>query len=174
MGINPSGHNEAGTETVQLRDVTTTINGVEWSGRVAIEEVLLDLLRTRIRLTGTKRSCESAVCGACTVLVDGQPISSCAFLAFEIDGRSVVTIEGVGSDAGLDPLQEAFVRNLGAQCGYCTPGQIMSAKGLLLRSPTPTDEEIREWMSGNICRCGCYSAIATSIREASDASTERG
>jgi aerobic-type carbon monoxide dehydrogenase small subunit (CoxS/CutS family) len=146
--------------------LSLTINGKHWSGEVAIEETLLELLRNRLRLTGTKRSCESEVCGACTVLVDNRPVSSCNYLAFEAHERSILTIEGVADGDRLDPLQQAFIRNIGAQCGYCTPGQIMAAKALLLSNPNPTREQIAEWLSGNICRCGAYGAIAQSIFEA--------
>ena len=111
--------------------LSLTVNGKSWSGDIPIEETLLELLRNRLRLTGTKRSCESEVCGACTVLVDGRPVSSCNYLAFEAHEKSVLTIEGVARGDELDPLQEAFIRNIGAQCGYCTPGQIMAAKALL-------------------------------------------
>ena len=142
------------------------VNDVSWSGNVPVEETLLEFLRVRLRLTGTKRSCESEVCGACTVLVDGRSISSCSYLAFEADGKTVLTIEGVATGDILDPLQEAFVRNIGAQCGYCTPGQIMAAKSLLMENPDPSREQIAEWLSGNICRCGAYGAIAQSILEA--------
>src|SRR6185295_8658093 len=145
-----------------------TVNGQCWSGDVPIEETLLELLRNRLRLTGTKRSCESEVCGACTVLVDGKPISSCSYLAFEANGKSVTTIEGLASGGELDPLQEAFIRNMGAQCGFCTSGQIMSAKALLSDNPSPTYEQISAWLNGNICRCGCYPAIAKSILEAAE------
>ena len=143
-----------------------TVNGQPWSGDVAIEETLLELLRNRLRLTGTKRSCESEVCGACTVLVDKVPVSSCSYLAFEAHQKAVLTIEGVAQNDKLDPLQEAFIRNIGAQCGYCTPGQIMAAKALLIENPRPTREQIAEWLGGNICRCGAYGAIAQSILEA--------
>jgi len=143
-----------------------TVNGKAWSGEVGIEETLLELLRNRLRLTGTKRSCESEVCGACTVLVDNRPVSSCNYLAFEAHEKSILTIEGVAQNDTLDPLQEAFIRNIGAQCGYCTPGQIMAAKALLIENPHPTREQIAEWLSGNICRCGAYGAIAQSILEA--------
>jgi aerobic-type carbon monoxide dehydrogenase small subunit (CoxS/CutS family) len=146
--------------------VSLTVNGESWSGQVPIEETLLELLRNRMHLTGTKRSCESEVCGACTVLVDNRPVSSCNYLAFEADKKSVLTIEGVALGDELDPLQEAFIRNIGAQCGYCTPGQIMAAKALLIENPHPTREQIAEWLSGNICRCGAYGAIAQSILEA--------
>ena len=143
-----------------------TVNGESWSGEVPVEETLLELLRVRLRLTGTKRSCESEVCGACTVLVDHQVVSSCNYLAWEAHGKSVLTIEGVANGDELDPLQEAFVRNIGAQCGYCTPGQIMAAKALLFENPSPTRRQIAEWLTGNICRCGAYGAIARSILEA--------
>lgn len=147
-------------------NVSLTVNGAPWSGEVPIEETLLEFLRNRLHLTGTKRSCESEVCGACTVLVDNLPMSSCNYLAFEAHKKSVITIEGVALGDELDPLQEAFIRNIGAQCGYCTPGQIMAAKALLIENPHPTREQIAEWLSGNICRCGAYGAIAQSILEA--------
>jgi carbon-monoxide dehydrogenase small subunit len=153
--------------------LSVTINEKPWSGDVPAEETLLEFLRMRLRLTGTKRSCESEVCGACTVLVDNRPVSSCNYFAFEAHGRSVLTIEGLANGEQLDPLQEAFIRNIGAQCGYCTPGQIMAAKGLLSENPAPTREEIAEWLSGNICRCGAYGAIAKSILEAAQEYQQR-
>jgi aerobic-type carbon monoxide dehydrogenase small subunit (CoxS/CutS family) len=149
-------------------NLSLSVNGKSWSGSVPIEETLLELLRNRLRLTGTKRSCESEVCGACTVLVDGRPVSSCSYLAFGAHEKSVLTIEGVARDDELDPLQEAFIRNIGAQCGYCTPGQIMAAKALLTENSHPTREQVAEWLSGNICRCGAYGAIAQSILEAAE------
>ena len=109
----------------QLLDVTVDVNGKMWSGGVPAHETLLEFIRLRLGLTGTKRSCESQVCGACTVLVDSQPISACNYLAFEAHGKQVLTIEGLAQGEVLDPLQEAFLRNIGAQCGFCTPGQIM-------------------------------------------------
>jgi aerobic-type carbon monoxide dehydrogenase small subunit (CoxS/CutS family) len=148
--------------------ISLVINGQPWSGDVPVEATLLEFIRSRLRLTGTKRSCESEVCGACTVLVNNQPVSSCSYLAFEADGTDILTIEGVAKDGELDPLQEAFIRNIGAQCGYCTPGQIIAAKGLLTHNPKPTREEIADWLSGNICRCGAYGAIAKSILEAAE------
>ena len=157
--------NELGTsQTVAL---SLTVNGAQWSGEVAVEETLIEFLRHRLGLTGTKRSCEAQVCGACTVLVEQRPISSCSYLAFEADGKSVLTIEGLAAGEQLDPLQAAFIRNIGAQCGYCTPVQIMAAKALLLENPAPTREEIAHWLHGNICRCGCYPGIAAAILEAS-------
>lgn len=154
-------------KTLQTAVLSLTVNGKPWSGSVPVEETLLEFLRNRLRLTGTKRSCESQVCGACTVLVDQKAISSCNYLAFEADGKSVLTIEGLAQGDKLDPLQEGFVSNLGFQCGYCTPGQIMAAKALLLESPSPSREEIAEWLSGNICRCGAYPGIMSAILEAS-------
>jgi aerobic-type carbon monoxide dehydrogenase small subunit (CoxS/CutS family) len=147
-------------------NLSLTVNGKSWSGEVPVEETLLEFLRSRLRLTGTKRSCEAEVCGACTVLVDRRAVSSCSYLVFEAHDRSVLTIEGLTRGEELDPLQKAFIRNIGAQCGYCTPGQIMAAKSLLIEIPSPTRKEIAEWMGGNICRCGAYPAIAKSITEA--------
>jgi xanthine dehydrogenase YagT iron-sulfur-binding subunit len=152
----------ADSESVRL---SLQVNGKSWEGSVPAEETLLEFIRIRLGLTGTKRSCESQVCGACTVLVDGQPVSSCNYLTFEAHNKSVLTIEGLAKGEELDPLQEAFMRNVGAQCGFCTPGQIMSAKALLLQNPSPTREQIVEWLSGNICRCGAYPAIIASIQE---------
>jgi len=148
--------------------LSISVNGKRWSGDIAVEETLLEFLRARLRLTGTKRSCESEVCGACTVLVDDQAVSACNYLAFEANGKSVLTIEGVAQGEQLDPLQDAFIRNIGAQCGYCTPGQIMAAKALLVENPNPTRDQIAEWLSGNICRCGAYGAIAQSILAAAE------
>ena len=160
--------------TLQTTHITVNVNGQPWEGDVPVEEVLLDFLRDRVGLTGTKRGCESEVCGACTVLVDGAPISSCTFLAFEAGGTSVTTIEGVASDGVLHPLQEAFVRNVASQCGYCTPGQIMAALALLEANPSPAYDEIAHWLTGNICRCGCYPSIATAIQEAAEEMATQG
>jgi carbon-monoxide dehydrogenase small subunit len=156
-------------QTLQTVEVAVTVNGQPWRGAVPVEEVLLEFLRERLDLAGTKRSCESEVCGACTVLVDGQPVSSCNYLAFEANGKAVTTVEGLAQGDRLHPLQEAFIRNVGAQCGYCTPGQLMAASALLAVNPSPTYDQIAAWMTGNICRCGCYVAIAQSIQEAAQA-----
>jgi aerobic-type carbon monoxide dehydrogenase small subunit (CoxS/CutS family) len=153
-------------ETLSKFKLTVTVNGAPWRGEVPIEETFLEFLRHRLHLTGTKRSCESEVCGACTVLIDNRAVSACNLLAFEANEKTVLTIEGVAQDGKLEPLQEAFIRNIGAQCGYCTPGQIMAAKALLIENPQPTRAQIAEWLSGNICRCGAYGAIAQSILEA--------
>lgn len=158
---------------IQMLPVLINVNGENWQGAIPAHETLLEFIRVRLGLTGTKRSCESQVCGACTVLVDEQPISSCNYLACEANGKSVLTIEGLSQNDVLDPLQEAFMRNIGAQCGFCTPGQIMSAKGLLLANPSPTRQQITEWLSGNICRCGAYPAIVASVQEAAACLADR-
>jgi xanthine dehydrogenase YagT iron-sulfur-binding subunit len=126
---------------------------------------LLDALRDHLDLVGTKKGCDQGACGACTVLLDGKRVLSCLALAAQCDGREVATIEGLARDGRLDPLQEAFIRHDGFQCGYCTPGQIMSAVALVEEGRATSDEEIREFMSGNLCRCGAYPNIVAAIRE---------
>jgi aerobic-type carbon monoxide dehydrogenase small subunit (CoxS/CutS family) len=133
---------------------------------VEARELLLDVIRDRLHQKGTKRSCDMQVCGACTVLVDGQPVSSCTTLAFEVNGHEVLTIEGLAGQGKLHPLQEAFLEHGGFQCGFCTPGMILSAKALLDRTPNPTEEEIIRFMEGNICRCTGYKLIIESIHAA--------
>jgi xanthine dehydrogenase YagT iron-sulfur-binding subunit len=142
------------------------VNGSAWRLRLDSRVTLLDALRDRLELTGTKKGCDQGACGACTVLVDGKRVLSCLMLAAQCDGREVTTIEGLSPDGGIHPVQEAFVRHDGFQCGFCTPGQIMSAVALLGEGRAGSDEEIREFMSGNICRCGAYPNIVAAIREA--------
>jgi xanthine dehydrogenase YagT iron-sulfur-binding subunit len=127
---------------------------------------LLDFLRDKLLLTGTKKGCDHGQCGACTVLVDGKRVNSCLTLAVMKDGSEITTIEGLGSEGELHPLQQAFIDNDAFQCGYCTPGQICSAVGLMKEGRAKTDEEIRELMSGNLCRCGAYPHILSAIKEA--------
>jgi xanthine dehydrogenase YagT iron-sulfur-binding subunit len=127
---------------------------------------LLDALRDHLDLTGTKKGCDQGACGACTVLLDGKRVVSCLTLAAQCDGREVTTIEGLARDGELHPVQAAFVRHDGFQCGYCTPGQIMSAVALLQEGRAGSDAEIREFMSGNLCRCGAYQNIRAAIRDA--------
>ena len=140
------------------------VNGRAWSLLLDSRMTLLDALREQLGLTGTKKGCDQGACGACTVLLDGKRVLSCLTLAAQCDGREVRTIEGVASDGRLHPVQEAFVRYDGFQCGYCTPGQIMSAIALLDEGRAGSDEEIREFMSGNLCRCGAYPNIVAAIR----------
>ena len=147
-------------------DLTLRINGSAQRVRLDSRVTLLDALRDRLGMTGTKTGCDQGACGACTVRVDGKRVLSCLKLAAQCDGREVTTIEGLSSDGGLHPVQEAFLRHDGFQCGYCTPGQIMSAVALLAEGRAGSDEEIREFMSGNICRCGAYPNIVAAIREA--------
>lgn len=149
--------------------VALQMNGQLWRGDVRAEETLLEFVRERLRLTGTKRSCESQVCGACTVLVDGEPVSSRTYLAFEASGKSVTTIEGLAPDGHLDPLQEAFIQRGAAQCGFCTSGMLLACKALLQAYPKPTREQIGRYLNGNICRCGAYVQILEAIHDVVDA-----
>jgi xanthine dehydrogenase YagT iron-sulfur-binding subunit len=144
------------------------VNGTSAEVSVAGQETLLDVLRDRLGLTGTKKGCDQGACGACTVHVDGRRVLSCLTLAAQCEGREVTTIEGVSVEGELDALQEAFVRHDALQCGYCTPGQVMSALALLAEGRAGSDDEIREFMSGNLCRCGAYPNIVAAIREVAD------
>jgi xanthine dehydrogenase YagT iron-sulfur-binding subunit len=145
--------------------VSLRVNGVAQRLQVDTRVTLLDALRDRLGLTGTKKGCDQGACGACTVLVDGKRVLSCLTLAAQCEGRQVTTIEGLSRDGARHPLQEAFIRHDAFQCGYCTPGQIMSAVALLAEGRAGSDEEIREFMSGNLCRCGAYPNIVAAIRE---------
>ena len=147
----------------QLIPISLTINGTLHEIDVEPHELLLDVIRDRLGLTGAKRSCDVQVCGACTLLLDGRPVSSCTLLAFEARGREVMTIEGLAQNGKLHPLQEAFIEHGGLQCGFCTPGMILTAKTLLDENPHPTEEEIIDFMQGNICRCTGYKKIIESI-----------
>jgi xanthine dehydrogenase YagT iron-sulfur-binding subunit len=146
--------------------ITLEINGVQKQLEVAPWTTLLDLLREYLDLTGTKKGCDHGQCGACTVLVDGKRINSCLTLAIMKDGAEVTTIEGLARGDALHPLQQAFIDRDAFQCGYCTPGQICSAVGLMREGKAKTADDIRELMSGNICRCGAYSNIIAAIEQA--------
>jgi xanthine dehydrogenase YagT iron-sulfur-binding subunit len=152
--------------TPEKMPVTLSVNGVRANLMVAPWTSLLDALREHLDLTGTKKGCDHGQCGACTVLVDGRRINSCLTLAVMNDGAKVTTIEGLASDGALHPLQQAFIDHDAFQCGYCTPGQICSAAGLIAEGKAKTADEIRELMSGNICRCGAYPNIVAAIQQA--------
>lgn len=146
--------------------VNFTLNGQPVSVETSPHRRLLDLLREDLRLTGTKEGCAVGECGACTVILDGKAVTSCLVLAASVEGSSVVTIEGVGENGRLDPIQEAILRNHALQCGFCTPGFVMSAKALLEENPDATVEEIRRAISGNLCRCTGYEQLTVAIYEA--------
>jgi carbon-monoxide dehydrogenase small subunit len=150
----------------QSLSISFTLNGRLHEIEVEPHELLLDVVRDRLGLTGAKRSCDVQVCGACTLLVDGRPVSACTTLAFEVRGKSVLTIEGLAEDGKLHPLQEAFIEHGGFQCGFCTPGMILAAKALLDENPAPSEEELKHFMHGNICRCTGYKKIIESIMSA--------
>jgi xanthine dehydrogenase YagT iron-sulfur-binding subunit len=145
--------------------LTLTVNGVRRTLTVEPWVTLLDLLREQLKLTGTKKGCDQGQCGACTILVDGKRLNSCLILAVSKDGAEITTIEGLSQNGRLHPLQAAFVERDAFQCGYCTPGQICSAVGLLAEGHAHNRAEIREQMSGNICRCGAYTNIADAIED---------
>jgi len=150
----------------QLIPISFTLNGRLHEIEVQPHELLLDVVRERLGLTGAKRSCDVQVCGACTLLVDGRPVSACTTLAFEVRGRSVLTIEGLAENGKLHPLQQAFIEHGGFQCGFCTPGMILAAKALLDETPDPSEAELKHFMHGNICRCTGYKKIIESIMAA--------
>ena len=151
-------------ETIML--MRATINGRAIEMEIEARELLIDVLRDRLELTGTKRSCDSQVCGACTVLLDGQPISSCCTLAYEANGKEVQTIEGLAQGRQLDPIQDAFVEKAAIQCGFCTPGFVLTTKAMLAENPCPTRDEIKGYLGGNLCRCTGYWNIIDAAEEA--------
>ena len=159
----PSDTTIATSESVK---VNLSINGKKYALDVDPRVTLLDALRERLRLTGSKKGCDHGQCGACTVLVNDRRINSCLTLAITHEGDEITTIEGLANGEDLHPLQAAFVEQDGFQCGYCTPGQICSAVALLKENHANSDDEIREWMSGNICRCGAYAGVLAAIKEA--------
>jgi aerobic-type carbon monoxide dehydrogenase small subunit (CoxS/CutS family) len=147
------------SRTIQLVDLACTVNGRNVALRIEPRETLADVLRERLGLTGTKVSCDAQVCGACTVLLDGQPVSSCTLLAVEASGRAVRTVEGLARDGSLTPLQEAFIEHAAFQCGFCTSGVAMTLAALLRRPDLRSEAEIREFLSGTLCRCTGYGPI---------------
>jgi carbon-monoxide dehydrogenase small subunit len=151
-----------------MGQIRLKINGLALELEVKPWATLLDTLREDLGLTGTKEGCGQGECGACTVLMDGKPVNACLILAMEAQGKEIVTIEGLASGDELHPIQQAFVDRGGMQCGFCTPGMILSAKALLDENPDPTDEEIRKGLEGNFCRCTGYTKIIESIRVAAE------
>ncbi|QHS62935.1 (2Fe-2S)-binding protein [Chitinophaga agri] len=159
------GLDEQIASAIETMPLNLTINGVKQSVRIEPRVTLLDLLRERLQLTGTKKGCDHGQCGACTVHIDGERVNACLTLAVTTEGRSVTTIEGLADGDNLHPMQEAFLEHDGFQCGYCTPGQIMSAICCIREGHANTPDEVREYMSGNICRCGAYSNIVDAIMD---------
>ncbi|MBW5448532.1 2Fe-2S iron-sulfur cluster binding domain-containing protein [Cohnella sp. CFH 77786] len=146
--------------------LTLRVNGAACEIAAPPSTRLLQVIREFIGLTGTKRSCEIGRCGACMVLVDGEPVNACLAMAYQVQGAEITTIEGIASGTELHPVQRAFLEEGGFQCGYCTPGMVLSVKALLDRSPDPSDEEVEEALSGNLCRCTGYGGIRRAVRRA--------
>jgi carbon-monoxide dehydrogenase small subunit len=149
-----------------MKQIRLKVNGTDHEITVRPYATLLDVLREDLQLTGTKEGCGEGECGACTVIIDGETVNSCIVLAAELEGREITTIEGLAVEGRLHPIQEAFVDTGGLQCGFCTPGMILSAKVLLDQNPNPTDEEIKKGLQGNFCRCTGYTKIIESIKVA--------
>lgn len=157
---------ETMTGTEPTLTLAMTLNGQPVELQIKPHEILLDVIRDRLNLTGTKRSCDLQVCGACTVLLDGTPVSSCCTLAYEANGRSVTTIEGLAQGGRLHPIQEAFIDQGAIQCGFCTSGMILTTKALLAENPRPDREQIKHYLGGNLCRCTGYWNILNAVEDA--------
>ena len=153
-------------------ELTLTVNGEAYEVLIDAHRTLLEVLRETLGFTGTKKSCNEGECGACTVIMDGKPVASCLVLALDAQGKEILTIEGLAQGEQLHPLQVAFVRQGGIQCGFCTPGMIMSAKALLDRNPRPTATEVRRAISGNLCRCTGYQQIVDAVMTAAETMNE--
>ena len=152
-------------------EIELNVNGQIHQMRVNPQDMLLDVLRDKLGLTGVKRGCDMGECGACTVIMSGKTVYSCLILAIEAQGDSITTIEGLSKNGELHPIQQAFIDNGGVQCGFCTPGMVLSAKVFLDKNPNPTEEEIRSAISGNLCRCTGYSKIVEAILDAASKTT---
>jgi carbon-monoxide dehydrogenase small subunit len=148
--------------------ISLKVNGLERSTEVEPRMTLLDLVREQFGLTGAKLGCDIQVCGTCTVLLDGKPVSACSFLAVDADGREILTVEGLSANGKLHPVQEAFMEFGALQCGYCTSGFILTAKALLDECPRPSEEQIRDYLAGNFCRCGCYQEIVQAVKNVAE------
>jgi carbon-monoxide dehydrogenase small subunit len=149
-------------------EIDATVNGRQYRREVEPRELLVDFLRSDLRLTGTHSGCDEGACGACTVLVDGVAVKSCLMLAVQVNNASVTTVEGLGCPGKLSPVQQAFVDEKAIQCGYCTPGFVVAATAFLRENPSPADQDIKDNMVGNICRCGCYQNIRKAICSAAE------
>ena len=147
--------------------ITLTVNGEPYEALVKPNSTLLDVLRDQLELTGSKRGCDAGDCGSCTVIMDGRPVNACLVLALKAEGKEITTIEGLAEGTKLHPIQEAFVEYGAIQCGFCTPGMVLSAKALLDRNPKPNEEEIKSGIAGNLCRCTGYIKIVEAIQAAS-------
>jgi len=147
--------------------IITTINGQRQEIQVNGHQTLLELLRDNLKLKGTVEGCSVGVCGSCTVLIDGKPVSSCLTLASNIEGKQVMTIEGLSQNGELDAVQQAFLKHQAFQCGFCTTGMIMAVKGLLTAHAHPTEEQARDYLSGNLCRCGTYKEVLAAVKQLS-------
>ena len=152
-----------------MRGIAVTVNGTRHEAEVEPRQLLVYFLREQLRLTGTNVGCDTSSCGACTILMDGESVKSCTMLAVQADGTDILTIEGLANGSDLHPMQEAFRQNHGLQCGYCTPGMVMAAIGLLNENPHPTEAEVREGLEGNLCRCTGYHNIVKSVLAAAEA-----
>jgi carbon-monoxide dehydrogenase small subunit len=148
--------------------VTLQVNQTAYEIEIEADRTLLTVLRGELGLTGSKEGCDDSECGACMVLIDGRPVNSCSYLAMQAEGREVTTVEGLAAGTTLHPLQRAFLEHGGVQCGFCTPGMLISATALLKATPRPTDDEIRAGLSGNLCRCTGYVGIVAAVRSAAD------
>ena len=164
----------APTEAVGTRTLSVTVNGEQRSADVEARLLLVHFLRETLGLTGTHVGCDTSGCGACTVLVDGTPVKSCTVLAVQAEGREVTTVEGLAAGGELDPIQEGFHAEHGLQCGFCTPGMMLTAKALLAENPKPSEEEIRWALSGNICRCTGYVNIVKAVQYAAEKAAGEG
>lgn len=150
--------------------ISLVVNGLRRNVEVEARTTLLDLVREQFGLTGAKLGCDIQVCGACALLIDGKPVSACSFLAVDADGCEILTVEGLSTNDRLHPLQEAFMEFGALQCGYCTSGFLLSAKALLEECPRPSEQQIRQYLAGNFCRCGCYQEIVQAIKNVAEKS----
>lgn len=157
------------------RPLALTVNGLTWNTAATATESLLTVLRDRLGLTGAKQGCDDSECGACIVLVDGRPVNSCSYLALQVQGRAVTTVEGLRAPGhDLHPLQRAFIEEGAVQCGFCTPGMLMSAEALLTTNATPTADEVRRALAGNLCRCTGYTTVVRAVLRAAEEQSANG